>query len=234
MPKPHQAPQPSPTDCGESVSDTRSRAAGFSVEPAAGVQMQGCGLDVGAGPGAARRPSGPAALRSKRCGRTGSSIQTRYCGSSMMPVSMPFSHLSHQRSAFLEEADARAGLGEMRIFMRPGADQTLLRALQMGQHARDGVGIAVGPAAHEIDGAGDGAPILADRAMLPERVAALMPQPIGDQQRLVARAASARPRASARPAAPCRACATYRPSITEAHCRLSFSRQPPMKWMSSA
>src|SRR5205823_4224289 len=76
--------------------------------------------------------------------------------------------------ALLQESDLRTRLRKMRILMGPGPDQALGRALQMGQHARDGVGVAVRPAAHEINGAADRTPILADRAMLPEVVAALM------------------------------------------------------------
>ena len=89
---------------------------------------------------------------------------------------------------FLEEADLRTRLAEMRIFMRPGTDQPLLRAGQMLEHPGNRVGIAVGPAAHEIDRTGDRVPILADRAMLPKIVAPLMLQPIGDQQGLVLQA----------------------------------------------
>ena len=87
--------------------------------------------------------------------------------------------------AFLQEADARARLGEMRIAVRPRPDQPLLRAGEAGEQPRDGVGVAVGPAADGIDGAGDVGVVLAHRAVLPERVAALVLQPVVDQQRLV-------------------------------------------------
>src|SRR3546814_2977357 len=86
---------------------------------------------------------------------------------------------------FLEEADPRLGHGEMRVFVHPGPDQPLLRAGEIGQHAWHRVGIAVAPAADGIDRGRDRRIVLADRAMLPELVASLMLQPVGDEQRRV-------------------------------------------------
>ena len=71
----------------------------------------------------------------------------------------------------LQEADLRARLRHMRIGMRPWPDQALLRAGQAGQQARNGIGVAVRPAADGIDGRGDGGIVLADRALLPVVVA---------------------------------------------------------------
>ncbi len=84
--------------------------------------------------------------------------------------------------ALLQEADLGAGLGEMRVFVGPGADQPLAGRLQIGEQAEDRIGIAVGPAAHGIDGALDRAPVLADRAMLVEGVAALVPEPLQEPE----------------------------------------------------
>ena len=50
--------------------------------------------------------------------------------STLQPVIPPAQHL-------LQEADLRAGLGEVRILVRPRADEALLRALQVLQQAED-------------------------------------------------------------------------------------------------
>ncbi len=78
----------------------------------------------------------------------------------------------------LQEADGRARLGEMRIFVRPGADEALGRRLQPREKARHGVRIPVRPAAHREHWALDRAPILADRSVLVEIVPPLMPEPV--------------------------------------------------------
>src|SRR5262249_11576654 len=86
---------------------------------------------------------------------------------------------------FLQKPDLRAGFGEVWILVCPGPNQSLRRAFQMREHARDRVGVAVSPAADRTDRPRDRAPILADRAVFPYGVAALMLQAVGDQQRLV-------------------------------------------------
>src|SRR4029079_18587606 len=55
----------------------------------------------------------------------------------------------------LEKADGRSRLGEMRVLMRPRANQSLARRFQAGKQARDGIGIAVRPASDRIDRAFD-------------------------------------------------------------------------------
>ena len=103
----------------------------------------------------------------------------------MIPVSMPFSHWSHQRSISCRKPICGPGSAKCGIFVRPGADQALLRAAQAREQPRDRVGVAVRPAADRIHRALDGGEILAHRAVLPERVAPLMPQPVLDQERAV-------------------------------------------------
>src|SRR4026209_1283386 len=62
--------------------------------------------------------------------------------------------------ALLQETDLRSGLGEMWIFVRPGADQLLPGTFEIGNEPEDGIGIAIRPAADRIDRALDGAPVL--------------------------------------------------------------------------
>ena len=94
----------------------------------------------------------------------------------LQPVVPPAQHL-------LQEADLRAGLGEVRIGMRPRPDQALARHVEMFQQARDGVGVAVGPAADGEDRTFDRAEILAHRAVPPVGVAPLVLQPALEEQR---------------------------------------------------
>ena len=61
--------------------------------------------------------------------------------------------------------------------MRPRADQAQFGTGQACQHAEDGVGIAIGPAADGKDGTVDVVVIFADRTMLPEGIAALVRNP---------------------------------------------------------
>ena len=56
------------------------------------------------------RPSGPAAPRSWRAGATGSCIQARSTGSSMIPVSLALQPVVPPAQALLEEADRGPGL----------------------------------------------------------------------------------------------------------------------------
>ncbi len=81
--------------------------------------------------------------------------------------------------AFLQEADGRAGNAAIGIQMAPGPGDALairpVEVLHQPEHRRR---IAVGPAADREDGGLQLAVILADRAMPPEGVAALMLQPL--------------------------------------------------------
>ena len=79
--------------------------------------------------------------------------------------------------AFLQEADRRPRHDVVRPGVRPRAYQSLARTRQAGHEARDGVAVAVGPAADGVDGGLDGGEVLAHRAVLPVRVAALMAEP---------------------------------------------------------
>src|SRR6185312_154955 len=89
----------------------------------------------------------------------------------------PLQPLVPPAQALLQEADLRAGAGEVRVLVRPRADQALGRRFQVGEQAGDGVGVGVGPAADGVGGGLDRAIVLADRAMLPIIVAQLVLQP---------------------------------------------------------
>ncbi len=66
----------------------------------------------------------------------------------------------------------------MRVLVRPGTDQAESGAWQVLDQSKDRAAIAIGPAAHGEDGGLDPGVVLADRAVLPERVAALVLQPV--------------------------------------------------------
>ncbi len=101
----------------------------------------------------------------------------------MIPVSVPFSQWSHQRSASCRKPIAGPGQPVVRVEVPPRADQALPRPLVAGQEAQDRVRVAVGPAADHVDRAADRAVVLADRALLPELVAALVREPRLDEGR---------------------------------------------------
>ena len=94
----------------------------------------------------------------------------------LQPMVPPAQHL-------LQEADLRPGPREMRIGMRPRSDQPLARRRQMLEQARDGIGVAVGPAADRIDRTLDRGVVLAHRAVPPIGVAMRMLQPALEEQR---------------------------------------------------
>ena len=77
----------------------------------------------------------------------------------------------------LQETDLWARQREMRIGVCPWSDQALARHRQVLEQTRDGVGIAVGPAADREDRTLDRSVVLADRAVLPIVVAPLVPCP---------------------------------------------------------
>lgn len=78
---------------------------------------------------------------------------------------------------FLQIADQRSGRATAGIGMRPRSDNAELRPRQMFEQARHEVRIAVFPAADGHDGAFDRRKILADRALPPVVVTALMREP---------------------------------------------------------
>ncbi len=80
----------------------------------------------------------------------------------------------------LQEARVRSGRRLVRILVAPRADQRLAGHRQAGQQARHRIGVGVGPAADGEDGTFDGRIVLADRAVFPEFVAALVLQPVHD------------------------------------------------------
>ena len=90
--------------------------------------------------------------------------------------------------ALLQEADRRRRHGEVRVLVDPGAGQAEPGRPEAGEQPRDGVGVGVAPAADGEDRGLDRREVHADRAVLPETVAPLMPQPVGHQQRLVLQA----------------------------------------------
>ena len=120
-------------------------------------------------------------------GGVASCIQTRSIGSSITPVSMPLSQKSHQRSASCRKPMAGPGRRVVGEGVRPRADQTLARPGKSLEQAQDAVGVAVGPAAHGVDGDLDGAVVLADRTVFPVGVATLVrepgmdPRPVGGE-----------------------------------------------------
>src|SRR5690242_12663610 len=74
----------------------------------------------------------------------------------------------------LQKADLRARQPNVRIGMCPGADQALARYCQMREQARNGIRIAVGPAADSVNRASECAVVLAYRAVLPIVVSPLV------------------------------------------------------------
>ena len=72
---------------------------------------------------------------------------------------------------------AGSGHAAMGIEMAPGPDQAFARHLQVLDQIENRGGIAIGPAADRQHRTLDGAVILADRAMAPEIVAALVIEP---------------------------------------------------------
>ena len=93
------------------------------------------------------------------------------------PMIAPAHHL-------LQPADFGLHGHILRERMRPRPDQTQPWPRQARQQARHSFGIIVGPPADGINRNGDGRVILADRALLPIGIAALMLQPIEDPRRI--------------------------------------------------
>ena len=77
----------------------------------------------------------------------------------------------------LQEADLGTGGDLVGPGMGPGADEPLAGPRQALHETQHGVGVAVGPAADRVDGGLDGRVVLADRAVLPVVIAALVAEP---------------------------------------------------------
>ena len=83
----------------------------------------------------------------------------------------------------LQEADRRAGSTALGVDVGPRADQPLARSGVALEETQDRVAVGVGPAADHVDRAADGREVLADRALSPELVAALVRDPLLDVRR---------------------------------------------------
>ena len=94
----------------------------------------------------------------------------------------PLEMLVPPAQAFLKKADTWPRLGKMRIFMGPGADQPLFRAGKMVKRAKNGIRIAVGPAADHIDRHLYVGIILAHRTVGIKGVTPLMTEPVHHPQ----------------------------------------------------
>src|SRR3954469_13175937 len=86
------------------------------------------------------------------------------------PIIPPAQHL-------LQEADLRAGTREMRIPVCPRSDQTLARYAQSFEQPWNCILVGIGPATDGVHGTLDRRVILADRSVLPIRIASLVPKP---------------------------------------------------------
>ncbi len=138
----------------------------------------------------------------RRLGRRAGSRITQSCsqtvsiGSRSMPLSTPFSQRSHQRTCSCRipiggPGTPRTGSlwphGPMRPFRGTG------KPFEQAQH---GVRVPVRPAADGVHGAADRRVVLADRAVLPVGVAALVGEPGLDERRRPLEAVEPRARAS--------------------------------------
>ena len=63
----------------------------------------------------------------------------------------PFEMPVPPAQALLKKSDARSRQGEMRIFMRPGTNKGFFRTREVFHHAKDRIGITIGPATDRID-----------------------------------------------------------------------------------
>ena len=79
---------------------------------------------------------------------------------------------------FLQEADGRSGLREMRIFVRPRPDQALAGRFQVGKQSEHRVGVAVRPAADGIHRALDIVVVFANGTVFVEFVPVLAFKPL--------------------------------------------------------
>ncbi len=147
------------------------------MKPAVDAEMVGRRRHVGRGPGGLGHPAA-LALRVTACWRGVVLHEETQHGlvhdagvAALEPVVPPAQRL-------LQPADGGAGHADMRVFVRPGADEALARAREIFAEAEDGATVSVGPARDRIDRHLDRRIILADRAMPPEGVAALMLEPV--------------------------------------------------------
>ena len=82
--------------------------------------------------------------------------------------------LVEDSDAALQEADRRPWRADVGVDVRPRAEQAAHAVGRRLEHAEDRAAVGVGEAPDHLDVAGDRAGIVADRAVLPERVAALV------------------------------------------------------------
>ena len=167
-----------PVVCGELMVSLAAGCARLSERAA--VQRAGLRGLMPATAICPRRSSGRAAHCSRPCGGTLSCSRRRSAGSFSTPVVMPFSQRSHQRSASCRKPMARAGHGEMRILVDPGPDDALAPApFRFWPPAAARRWCSRRPSRRpRARRPGSPTEVLADRAVLPEGVAALMPQPV--------------------------------------------------------
>ena len=85
---------------------------------------------------------------------------------------------------FLQKADARLGHGEMRVLVRPRADDAFDRRLNTADQARYGIGVGIVPAANGQHRRVNGADVLAHRAVFPIGITVRVFQPGDGQQGL--------------------------------------------------
>ena len=114
-------------------------------------------------------------------GATGSCIHARSIGSSMTPVAASLSQWSHQRRHSWRKPIAGPGSPSCGNACDHGPIRPLRGPGQTLEQPRDRVGVAVGPAADRVDGDLDPRVVLADRAVAPVVVAALVGEPRLDE-----------------------------------------------------
>ena len=167
----HQLPAAWPTDSGDRIEQGRFPP-GLVVQ-AAGVEHELPDRDARRGPAGLGDPA-PRQCRVGGLGRHAvlhPHAHRRLVDDARLDALQP---LVPPAQGVLQEPDRRSRQRHVREPVRPLADQRLLRPLQPGHESRDRVRVAVRPAADGVDGAPDGAEVLAHRTVLPERVAALV------------------------------------------------------------
>ncbi len=109
-------------------------------------------------------------------GSTRSGMNARSAGSSSSGSAAQV--LVEDGHAALQEADRRARRADVRVHVRPRAEQPAHAIGRRLEHAEDRAAVGVGEAADHLDVTGDRAGVVADGAMLPEGVAALVGDPL--------------------------------------------------------
>ena len=177
LPSAHQTPLSRPQSRSVEISSRRSSESGSSREPAVG-QPQPSLLDARRGPGLLRHPAARRAPRAAPRAPPAPASTRASSGSSAMPVSSPFSHWSHQRRHSWRKPIAGPGSTSSGNACDHGPISPFDGAPRPGHEPQDRLGVPVGPAADRVDGALDRAEVLADGALLPVVVAALVAKPL--------------------------------------------------------